>query len=156
MNMQGFDASVQLVSGDVYAFNRATGKRLWSVPALVEHEYMVLDQGQQLPVILFMRPPRRDAPQVGGEGQGRILCLDRRNGRALLDEEVPLQINNYHFSITGDRQTNTVALSVSNHTFTLQFTDDPVPPEPPYQWRLAHLEGARHGHGEQGNPKRHR
>ena len=59
--------------------------------------------------------------------KGRILCLDRRNGRALFDEEVPLQINNYHFSITGDRQTNTVSLSASNHTFTLQFTDDPVP-----------------------------
>jgi outer membrane protein assembly factor BamB len=139
MNMQGFDASVQLVSGNVYAFSRATGKRLWSVPALVEHEYMVVDQGQQLPVVLFMRPPRRDAPQVGGEGQGRILCLDRRNGRALLDEDVPLQINNYHFSITGDRQTNTISLNASNHTFTLQFTDDPVPPEPPYQARLALL-----------------
>jgi hypothetical protein len=139
MNVQGFDASVQLVSGNVYAFNRATGKRLWSVPALVEHEYMVLDQGQELPVILFIRPPRRDAPQVGGEGKGWILCLDRRNGRALLDEEVPLQINNYHFAITGDRQTNTVSLTASNRTYSLQFTDDPVPPEPPYQARLALL-----------------
>ena len=139
MNMQGFDASVQLVSGSVYAFNRASGKRLWSVPALVDRQYMVLDQGQELPVILFIRTPRRDAPQVGGEGNGSILCLDRRTGRALLDEEVPLQINNYHFGMTGDRQTNTVSLTASNHTFSLQFTDDPVPPEPPYQARLALL-----------------
>jgi tetratricopeptide (TPR) repeat protein/outer membrane protein assembly factor BamB len=139
MNMQGFDASVQLVSGSVYAFNRASGKQAWSVPALVEHQYMVLDQGQELPVILFVRSPRRNAPQTGGEGKGWILCLDRRTGRALLDEEVPLQINNYHFSMLGDRQTNTVSLTASNHAYTLHFTDDPMPPEPPYQARLALL-----------------
>jgi tetratricopeptide (TPR) repeat protein len=138
-DIHGFDVSVQRVDGNVYAFHRASGKLAWSVPALVEDEYMVLDQGQQLPVILFVRPPPRNAPQMGGEGKGWILCLDRRTGRALLDEEVPLQINNCHIGITGDRQTNTVLLTASSHTFSLQFTDDPLPPEPPYQARLALL-----------------
>jgi outer membrane protein assembly factor BamB len=146
MNRQGFDTSIQLVSGSVYAFSRASGKPIWSAPALVEHEYIVLDQGQELPVILFIRPPRSDVPQAGnGEGAGSILCLDRRTGRALLEEEVPLQINNYHFSMTGDRQTNTVSLTASNHTFSLRFTDDPVPPEPPYQARLAQLKAPTGG-----------
>ena len=138
MNMPGFDGGVQWVSGSVLAFDRSTGKPSWSVPATVDRQYAVLDQGQELPVILFVKLPPRNVQQRGGEGMGSILCLDRRTGRAVLNEDqVPMQINNYHFSMSGDRQTNSVAVNISNHSFTLQFTDDPVPPEPPYQAKLA-------------------
>ncbi|HEX3999574.1 MAG TPA: PQQ-binding-like beta-propeller repeat protein [Pirellulales bacterium] len=138
MPMPGFDAGLQLVSGSVFAFNRSSGKQSWSVPALVDHEYVVLDQGQELPVILFVHMPPR-MPQRGGEASGSVLCLDRRTGRAVLNEDVMLQPNIYHFSMTGDRQANTVSVNVSTRTFTLQLTDEPVPPEPPYQSRLSKL-----------------
>lgn len=148
MNMQGPETGLQQFSGSVMAFDRATGKPCWSVPAVVENitrqnddeeEYVALSEGTELPVIVFVGIPRPGTRQTNGEVPGSILCLDRRTGRAIIDEDVPQQVNNPHVSMSGDRQANTVTINVSNHTFNLTLTDDPTPPAPPYQAKLARM-----------------
>jgi outer membrane protein assembly factor BamB len=148
MEMQVAETGMRRFTGSVFAFDRKTGKQNWSVPAQVdgknrngdrEYVQVVLGQGQELPVLVFLGVSR-EGPQSGNnESKGSILCLDKRTGRELLDEDITLQPNNYHLTMTADRQANTVTLNLSNHTFTLTFTDDPIPPEPPYQARLAKL-----------------
>ncbi len=131
------DPNSPLVSGHVYAFSRATGKPVWSTSAVVEQYYALLGHGQDLPVLLFLRPMQRRSIQGSGEMKSAVLCLDRRTGRALLDEDLNQPLNNFNFELNGDRQAKTVSLLLPSQTLTLRFTDDPTPPEPPYQSGLA-------------------
>lgn len=42
-----------------------------------------------------------------------------------------------NFELVGDHRAKTVSLMLPNQTVTLHYTDDPIPPEPPYQAGLA-------------------
>jgi hypothetical protein len=131
------DPNSPLISGHVYAFSRSTGKAVWSTSAVVEQYYALLGHGQDLPVLLFLRPMQRRSVQGSGEMKSAVLCLDRRTGRALLDEDLNQPLNNFNFELNGDRHAKTVSLLLPSQTLTLHFTDDPTPPEPPYQSGLA-------------------
>jgi hypothetical protein len=117
------------VTGRVYAFDRATGKQQWPAPAAVEQHGLVLNVPAELPVLVFLRTVQTNQ----GQQRASILCLDKRTGRAVYEEdELPQMIQNYE--ITGDAKEKTVTLvAAPTQTITLKFTDSPVPPEPPYQ-----------------------
>ena len=138
-------AFMPLVSGNVYAFNAATSaRRLWSVPATSRASNTWWStKGNELPVMSLhaVRHATATAASRRSEGKGRILCLDRRNGRALVGRAKCTHPANQQRIIFRNRpatgQTNAISLTLPRTTpFTLQFTDDPVPPEPPYQARL--------------------
>ena len=69
-------------SGHIYAFDRDTLKPMWPAPATVENYYALVNQGLDLPVIVLLRLQGRRTPG-GGDTKPAILCLDRRNGRAI-------------------------------------------------------------------------
>ncbi len=128
--------SIPLVTGHVYALDRAAGKPQWSVPADVQKHGLVVNQGADLPVLTFVRQTYDQTK--GGNAKNGILCLDKRNGRAVYaNEELPPVFN--QFEITADRDSKTVTMAYQNAATVLTFTDAPVPPEPPYQ---ASLEGS--------------
>ena len=131
------DPTSPLVSGHVYAFDAATGKPQWPAPAIVETHYALLSYGQDLPVILFLRPTQVHSIQGAGEIKSSVLFLDRRSGRAVHQEELAQPLNNMNFELVGDHRAKTVSLMLPNQTVTLHYTDDPLPPEPPYQAGLA-------------------
>ncbi len=133
------DSSMPQVHGHIYAFDRATGKQQWSVAVLIENYYALMDQGLELPVLVLLRPAT--PVQNGGVANPAVLCIDRRTGRAVLDEDLGngQPQNNFVFNceLTGERDRKTVTISLPSKTVTLHFTDDPRPPEPPYQAGLA-------------------
>ena len=103
----------------------------------METHYGLLSYGQDLPVILFLRPTQVRSNQGSGEVKSSVLFLDRRNGGAVHQEELAQPLNNMTFELTGDRHAKTVSLLLPNQTVTLHYTDDPLAPEPPYQAGLA-------------------
>ena len=127
------EALSPLILGRVYAFDRATGKKQWSVAADVQRHGLLLNQPADLPVLVFARQSNDTAR--GGTSSG-VLCLDKRTGRAAYqNDNIGQQFNNV-FEIVGDREAHTVAMTYPGQTITLTFTDNPIPPEPPFQASL--------------------
>ena len=126
--------SCPLVSGNVYAFDRATGKLQWSGPAAVEHHGLVLSQPSELPVLTFIRTLRSQVqdPVVAQKVQGSVLCLDKRNGRLLFENDDLQQALNSIEAI-GNLDDKSVTLQSQGQSAVLTFTDTPAPKEPPYQ-----------------------
>jgi hypothetical protein len=126
-----------LMRGRVYAFDRASGKAVWQSPAYIDSYGFPLDQPSELPVLVFLRhvtkPPQGAANRSGRMTKTDVLCLDRRDGRAVLDRpELPLATN--HFAAKGDIAQQTVTLELPNgQVYPLKFTDKPTPPAPPAQ-----------------------
>ena len=123
------DPSWLPVTGRVYAFDRASGKPQWSTPAGVEQHGLVLNSPPELPVIVFLRTMVVNLNQQ----HASMLCLDKRTGRAVYDDDdLPQLIQTY--DIIGDAKEKTVTVTgAPSQTVTLKFTDKPIPPEPPYQ-----------------------
>ncbi|HEY2882858.1 MAG TPA: PQQ-binding-like beta-propeller repeat protein [Pirellulales bacterium] len=117
-----------MVSGHVYAFDRTTGRPQWPAPAVVDQQGLMLSVPAELPVLVFMRanitPPNRS--------KFSILCIDKRSGRAVLEDEDIPQFNG--FDATGNSEQQSVELLCAPQpTITLKYTNTPQPPEPPYQ-----------------------
>jgi hypothetical protein len=61
-----------------------------------------------------------------------VLCLDRRTGRLLVhQEDLQSQVNFYE--ITADASQRMVTLAIPGYSFSVSFTDQPTPPQPPAQ-----------------------
>lgn len=122
-----------LINGDVQAFDRRRGSAQWQSPAVIENYGMPLDQAHGLPVLVFLRQEMDERSRSGRRGQLTLLCIDRRDGRLLLErDKIPRTYGS--FFIAGDPETHTVSLRLLNsHGFQLTFTDEPQPPAPPAQ-----------------------
>lgn len=119
------------VSGNIYAFDRATGKALWDRPARLEQWGLALQQPVDLPVLVFARRVI-DRSQKKNLNSLSFLFMDKQTGRSV----VPLEKRTnreYNFEIEGDPGENTVSILFKNSTLTLEFTDTPVPPAGPVQ-----------------------
>jgi hypothetical protein len=128
-----------LVSGHVHVFERSTGRKLWPVGAVVEQHGLALNQPAQLPCLVFARhivESSDGSGPYGGRppnGQTGVLCLDKRTGRALLRrDDLPPGIAAYDVAADPARSQVTIAFA-QRPTLVLQFTDEPTPPEPPWQ-----------------------
>ncbi len=117
------------VTGRLYAFDQGSGKPQWAAPAAVEQHGLVLNAPAELPVIVFLRTIIVNQNQQ----HASILCLDKRTGRAVCDDDdLPQAVQNY--DLTADPKDKTVTIvAAPSQTVTLKFTDAPIPPEPPYQ-----------------------
>lgn len=126
-----------LMDGDLYAYARnagpsGTGPRQWQMPAVIEGYGLPLDQPEGLPVLAFLRQSstasgRNRRPELA------MLCIDRRDGRLLLDAD-RLNFSYGTFFISGDPGEQVVSMRLSNlHHYQLHFTDEPQAPEPAAQ-----------------------
>jgi len=126
------DISRPEINGCVYAFDRKQGKRMWPGPVRLAGQSLSLDVPSELPVLVFTRT-------VAGITSGRpiqphssVLCIDKRNGRLVYEDENLPQLANI-VEVSGDLTDKTVGTQIQGQAFTLKFTGNPVPPEPPYQ-----------------------
>jgi outer membrane protein assembly factor BamB len=128
------DGSMPVVTGHIYAFNRATGKQQWAVPGSIEEHGLLLSQPSELPVLLFIRTV---SESDGGNlsARGSILCLDKLTGRMVFEDDNLQQIATFDVTTNFDEKMITVNLLQQN--VTLKFTGNPIPPEPPYQAGLS-------------------
>ncbi|MFN0021156.1 MAG: PQQ-binding-like beta-propeller repeat protein [Pirellulaceae bacterium] len=123
------------VHGKVYALNRATGEAQWQTPAFVSQHALPPDQPSESPVLVFAR--RKSVSRGGGttSNVSSLLCLDRRDGSVVYEEDAFLGLAN-NCDIVCNRDQATVVISMTgdgNRTLTLKFTDNPAPPRPPAQ-----------------------
>ncbi len=120
------------ITGNVYAFDRTSGKPMWPGPARLNRQTLISDLPGELPVIVFTRftqnlPNGRQPPF-----QGTLLCLDKRNGRVLYEDDKLAQAVSL-VDASGSMEDHTVTLQIPPESVTLKFTSTPVPPEPPFQ-----------------------
>ena len=128
---------VPLVTGQLYAFDRRSGKPSWPAPVAIEQFGLPMDQARETPVLLLLRQFTPAAAQGPRREQTSILCLDRRDGKPLLDKtDVPSQTN--AFELVADRRKQTVTISLPAKTFVIKLSDaaaPAVPETPPPQRR---------------------
>ena len=114
---------VPLITGSLYAFDRRSGESSWPAPVVVEQYGLPMDQPRDTPVLLLLRqftPPTAEGPR---REQTSILCLDRRDGRTLLDKtDIPSQTN--AFELIADRRKQTVTVSLPAATFVITWSDE--------------------------------
>jgi len=133
-------------TGRLYAFgrndvlekgplNNGRVSPLWQTPAVVEEYGYPLFQPADIPLIVFLRhltPKSKQSRGLARTTRTSVLCLDRRDGRILLqDDNIPLQV--LYFSVRGDTAKNSVELKLPGKKITFEFTDQPTPPAPPAQ-----------------------
>lgn len=124
------------VHGNVYAFDRATGATQWQTPAFVSQHALPPDQPTESPVLVFARLKRVFRSGSATSNIGSVLCLDRRDGSIVFEED-GFSGNANHCDTVVDRDTKTVVIQVSgsdgSRSLSLKFTDNPAPPRPPAQ-----------------------
>ncbi len=120
-----------IVNGKLYGFDRATGKKLWDKPYLIENQGMLLKQPVELPILVFLCQNNENARP--GRKQGNLLCLDKRTGRVVHEETFNVTVNDTlgGMRVTGDAAKRTVTVATVGKTVELEFTDAPAAPEPP-------------------------
>lgn len=117
-----------LVSGQVLAFDRVTGKRLWETPVSINQQGLMLSQPVDVPVLAFARH-KYSNPQAGQHHtELSVMCLDKRTGRVVYkNDKLKLVINN--LELAGDPAERTVSMMFPGKTITLTLSDDPIPAE---------------------------
>lgn len=111
------------VHGDLYAFDRATGRKLWPAPTRVEHQGLDLSQPAELPIIAFWRPT--DGRQGNNPTSFGMLCIDKRTGRIVYDARLEEAVYYVDFDASAEKRQINLKLLASG--LRLTFTDEPWP-----------------------------
>jgi hypothetical protein len=95
----------------------------------IEQFGLPMDQPRETPVLLLLRQFTPAAAQGPRREQTSILCLDRRDGKPLLDKtDVPAQTS--VFELVADRRKQTVTISLPAKTFVITVSDAAAPAVP--------------------------
>jgi outer membrane protein assembly factor BamB len=123
-------------SGAVWAVDRLDGSLLWPVPATVRRHSLHAGQPAGLPVLVFSRQSRAEGD--GGRHQLSLLCLDKRTGHAVFEEDrIPVMPQFFgECEVVGDPEEHAITIRGANATtrpIALEFTGEPMSPRPPFQ-----------------------
>ncbi|MCH5372685.1 MAG: hypothetical protein JJ992_01825, partial [Planctomycetes bacterium] len=119
-------SATPLVTGHVYAFDRASGQSMWAEPAEVDRYGFPVDQPSEMPVLLFLRHYRPDSNGGNPRQHTSVLAFDRRDGRQVMENgEIPAQT--YTYDVVADRLKQTVTIGLPAKTITMTLTDKPQP-----------------------------
>ncbi|NOZ40037.1 MAG: PQQ-binding-like beta-propeller repeat protein [Planctomycetes bacterium] len=141
--LNGTDYS-KAFTGQVYAFDRQSGRAMWDRPAEVQGLPLVLTQPVDLPMIAFAGNIHRQArnrtkPEMG------ILLLEKSSGRMLFHDETLPQSSHYFFLRASDTELHEAVVEMSTRKIRLAFTDRPRSPEPPARRDVQKKAGAGTG-----------
>lgn len=125
------------LSGAVWAVDRDDGRPLWPMPAVVERHCLHTAQPPGLPLLVFCRiiQPRASGPPALG-----VLCLDKRTGHAVFDDDrIRLEGPTAgSCELEGDPDGHSVTIGdagIGGGQLVLVFTGEPMAPRPPFQNR---------------------
>ncbi len=95
------------INGPLYAFDRGTGKRLWSYgTGLFENQMLILEQFAELPVIMAAAPMMN----LNNQYTYQVVVLEKARGRLIFDR--PVQYNgNFFQNMTVNTKNGTVELN---------------------------------------------
>jgi hypothetical protein len=115
--------------GQLMAFDAKSGEPLWSRPADVAQQSLMISQPLDAPVITFVGNHRRQDAN-GTHQLMNLLLLEKTSGRVLFaDDSLPYSAN--YFVVSTIDESNEVSVEMANRLVKLKFTDAPRPPEPP-------------------------
>ena len=95
----------QKVNGPIYAFDRATHKRLWMYADLLDHQWIVLEQFQDLPVIIAAAP----VITPNNVYQYSVVVIEKDRGRIIFNKM--LQNNGLFMNMAVDYKNGTISLN---------------------------------------------
>jgi len=103
------------VNGHMYAFERATGRRLWYTDEQLEDQNIALEQFSDLPIIMAANMYQKFAANGNFEGQHmRCVALDKVTGKVKFAKQGMFQ--GQYYSIATDPKAGTVEfLNTSGH-----------------------------------------
>ncbi len=137
----GIDQSV--FDGELMSFGAQSGQPLWSRPAQIRNQSLLLTQPVNLPVIAFVGNYHRQ-DTTGRQQFISLMLLEKSSGRVLVwEDELPASPN--YCDIVADAAAHEVRVEMASQSVKLSFTDAPRPPEPPasYEAATAAEEGPR-------------
>ncbi|MCS6865653.1 MAG: PQQ-binding-like beta-propeller repeat protein [Gemmataceae bacterium] len=95
----------QKVHGPIYAFDRATQKRLWMYADLLDHQWIVLEQFADLPVIIAAAP----VITPNNVYNYAVVVIEKDRGRIIFNKM--LQNNGLFMNMTVDHKNGTISLN---------------------------------------------
>ena len=96
----------QKVNGPIYAFDRNTGKRLWTYADVLENQYLVLEQFGELPVLIAAAPVMRENNQY----THAVVVIEKERGRLVFDKNVVYNGNMFQ-NLTVDQKNGTISMN---------------------------------------------
>jgi outer membrane protein assembly factor BamB len=114
-----------LISGHVYAFDRATGKQLWPAPVPVTQHGLLLSQPRDLPALVLVRQVHRAGPVSSRDPKLSVMCIDKRSGKVVYHKDDLPGTPVATCDLFGDPQAHTVTISLPTRLITLTYTQDP-------------------------------
>ncbi len=114
----------QKVNGPLYAFDRATGKRLWLYEGLFEHQWLVLEQFNELPVLIASAPVMNQ----NNSYSHAVVVIEKERGRLILEKQV-LYNGNLFQNLTIDSKNGTISMNRYDTRILIQ-PDEKKPDEP--------------------------
>ncbi len=96
----------QKVNGPIYAFDRATGKRLWTYSDVLENQWLVLEQFGDLPVLIASAPMMRENNQY----VHAVVVIEKERGRLVFDKNVQYN-GNFFQTLTVDQKNGTIGMN---------------------------------------------
>jgi hypothetical protein len=104
----------------LFAFDRQ-GKERWPSPLVVEDQCLPHNQPKLLPVVTFVCT-YKEAPATGrSQYDTSVLCIDKRTGRVLFEEDFDWRNNSYQ--VIGNPDEKKIQIQLQKATVTLTFTD---------------------------------
>ena len=88
-------------NGELYAFDRATGKTAWRVST--KNQMLVAENFENMPVILFSSRYTKPGNGNARQNVGAFLSIDKKSGKRLMDEERPNLQQFQNFKIDSKR-----------------------------------------------------
>lgn len=94
------------VNGPLYAFDRASGKRLWAFADVLENQNLVIEQFADLPVLMATSTIMRDGTNRYNTS---VVVIEKERGKLVFDKD--LMQNGTFFNLTVDHKNGTVSLN---------------------------------------------
>ncbi|MCH7988644.1 MAG: PQQ-binding-like beta-propeller repeat protein [Planctomycetes bacterium] len=124
--MQGLRPGNPFVNGNVYGFDRNTGKKIWTTK--IEHQAFAHSQPDHLPILIFYSNTY-PTTRRGGFSRGlrfNINILDSRNGRMIYENQLNEPSGSFRLKVDPDEQT--IKITFPRSVISLATTDKPLDP----------------------------
>lgn len=96
----------QKVNGPIYAFDKGSGKRLWLYEGLLEHQWLVLEQFNDLPVIMASAP----VMNANNSYSHAVVVIEKERGKLILEKSVVYNGNLFQ-TLTVDAKNGTISMN---------------------------------------------
>ena len=113
------------INGPLYALNRKSGATEW-VCDFVPHQWLMLEQVRDLPILLFASHITKTATSGSAERMGvKVTGVDKRTGKLLYDRE--FAPHNVFHALKTDPQAGTIELIRADMKIAFRLESRPVP-----------------------------